>query len=302
MKFTFGSDPEFILVDHKNQPKSAIPVLKKDKDDRIDLRDGHAAYYDNVLAEANIRPGSTSEEVIGNFRECFQRYANVVKPLRIRPQASANFSKSDCNHEDAKRFGCNPEYCAYLLEAVQPPEPPPTFRSCGGHIHLGKIGDDYPLNDPYGCVALIRTMDLFIGVPSVLIDQDPTSAARRKLYGKSGTHRPTEYGVEYRSIGNFWLASPELVRLIYSLSNFCLDFVNQNHHKQFWSNIGEGEDDTCSGYDVAAVRNAIDTTNVEEAGRLMGFINELYPAELKKEVGQFIANKRSFDFYESWGI
>ena len=46
-----------------------------------------------------------------------------------------------------------------------------------------------------------------IGLPAVLIDTDKQ---RRKLYGKAGSMRHKDYGVEYRTVSNFWLSSQEL--------------------------------------------------------------------------------------------
>lgn len=51
-------------------------------------------------------------------------------------------------------------------------------------------------------------MDLYLGVPSILMDGDTD---RRRLYGKAGAYRSKPYGVEYRTLSSFWVADPKLI-------------------------------------------------------------------------------------------
>jgi hypothetical protein len=39
---------------------------------------------------------------------------------------------------------------------------------------------------------------------------DKKGAKRRGLYGKRGAYRPKSYGVEYRTLSNFWVGHPAL--------------------------------------------------------------------------------------------
>ena len=55
-------------------------------------------------------------------------------------------------------------------------------------------------------------MDLFLGVPSILLDTD---TERRKMYGKAGCFRFTEFGVEYRVLSNFWTTSLENIKWLF---------------------------------------------------------------------------------------
>jgi hypothetical protein len=52
--FSFGSDPEFMLVDSNGKYRSAIGIIHGTKEDKISLGNGHYAFYDNVLVEVNI--------------------------------------------------------------------------------------------------------------------------------------------------------------------------------------------------------------------------------------------------------
>ncbi len=58
-------------------------------------------------------------------------------------------------------------------------------------------------------------MDAVLGIPAILLDD---GLLRKQLYGKAGAFRPKEYGVEYRSLSNFWVFSPEIIKEL--LRNF----------------------------------------------------------------------------------
>ena len=311
VSLSFGSDPEFMIRDRNGSLVSAIGRLPGTKTKKVDLGNGAVAFPDNVLVECNPVPGNSRREVVGNFSDCFNRLARVIRNHGVLvPQASANYPAKELEHEDAKRFGCEAEYCGYeLMQMTAPPgADTSTFRSGGGHIHLGAAKESYPLLAPvkgddrtdrdWGRVRVIRMMDLFVGLPSIFIDHDPTSAARRKLYGKAGTHRPKEkYGVEYRSLGNFWLASPRLVELVYDLSAFVVDFVARKEDQKLWS-----DEFTCTGYDVDGLRAAINDGNKKAGAKFLnGIVKEKLPAELFQRV--FMACEPvQYDFYPEWGI
>jgi len=65
-------------------------------------------------------------------------------------------------------------------------------------------------------------MDLFLGVPSVLIDD---GKERKKLYGKAGAYRYKPYGVEYRTLSNFWVFEPGLIDWVWNQTEKALTHV-----------------------------------------------------------------------------
>jgi hypothetical protein len=66
-------------------------------------------------------------------------------------------------------------------------------------------------------------LDYVIGLPSILIDTD---SQRRKLYGKAGSMRHKDYGVEYRTVSNFWLGSQELMSWVYDRTLWATQNLN----------------------------------------------------------------------------
>ena len=312
MQFTWGSDPEFMIV-HHGELKSAIDILPP-KETPI-KKNGNAFYFDNVLAEIAVKPAETKNEALNNIKKSLCELAKIVSPAKFVIKASANFPYKEISGPKAKIAGCNPEWNAYSLQIVLPPDEEvelmegyyqfkTPFRSAGGHIHLGAE----ELLDESVILNVIRMMDLFIGIPSLYLDLDPTSINRRRIYGHAGSHRKTEYGLEYRTLGNFWLSSPKLVSLIYDLSEFTLNFVEQNLHEKFWSvneDLLDEEDPSvaynCFGYDINSLINCINNCDKSQADKFMTFISNYLPDKLYNEIENLIGQPLP-DIYESWGI
>lgn len=231
MGLSFGSDPELLIVDQNGKPVSAIKVFPgHGKQAKIPIGD-QAIFYDNVLLELNLRPARTLYEFNANFKQALDGASKILhkKGLHLSTQASVTFPQSECEDEEACVFGCEPEFCIYnrtddnKIMRVDPPLLPEgsTFRTCGGHIHIGHPVADWERGGDPGNV--IKLMDGFIGVISVMLDKDASSPARKKLYGGAGTHRITPYGVEYRTLSNFWLSTPRLVAIIYKLTRLVIE-------------------------------------------------------------------------------
>jgi len=87
-----------------------------------------------------------------------------------------------------------------------------------GHIHVG-----YENPDPLTSLSLIKAMDLFLGVPSILLDTD---TERRKMYGKAGEYRFKMYGVEHRTLSTFWTANEKLMSWAWDSTMSAIEFVN----------------------------------------------------------------------------
>ena len=286
-KLLVGTDPEMMLRDTRTGLlKSAIGVIQGNKEKKVDLGNGCKAFPDNVNVEVNPSPAGDERALVSTIQNCLLSLSKAVYPYEIELRASGEYPKAECEHPDAKVFGCEPEFDAYELNIVQAPTCTTTFRSAGGHIHLGYEEEAYPLLAPtedndgmdraWGRVWVIRMMDLFMGIPSLWMDQDPTSAARRKLYGNAGTHRPKDYGVEYRPTGNFWLRSPSMVRLVYQLSKFTVDFVAAKKHLELWE-----DNDTCRLYKPEELKKAINNSDKKLGSKFLnGLVKKHLPTNL----------------------
>lgn len=215
---TIGTDPEMFLFDRATEEfKSAIGLIPGSKEAPYrpeDLDGGFGMQTDNVLIEFNVPAVELEHEhkFIGNI-SLMKRYiqdliAKHNENYTIKCQASAYLPIEELSDPQACLFGCDPDYNCYTR--AQNPSPVMeeiTLRSAGFHWHVGF--ENPTLRD---CIKLIRYMDLFMGVPSVIMDTD---TKRRSLYGKAGAFRLQPYGVEWRVLSSYFVDNPELIAFMY---------------------------------------------------------------------------------------
>ena len=240
MKISVGTDPEF-MISRAGQFVSAIPIFgPHGKENPLSLREGVTGYWDNVNAEFTVPPAYSAEEMVGNISDMFAAgtafLANSRSQLVVK--AAHKFDDDQLVERDAHIFGCRPEMSIhtgpdgkYLKYPTPSAEQIGNLRVCGGHIHVGR--DDYKEHmDSYeGFLMAYESkyvaalyMDLYLGLALTAIDKDPTNAARKALYGHPGSMRETPYGLEYRTLSNFWLHHPELVRLVFDLTQASMGY------------------------------------------------------------------------------
>jgi hypothetical protein len=222
---TFGADPELFLK-RRNNYISAVGRVggTKEEPKKIEIA-GAAIQEDNVAVEFNIPPAKTKAEFSKSIFEVLAYLTNLMEQqeLSLALDASATFEASELESDQAKTFGCEPDYNAWLRIQNPPPELTAenwNLRSAGGHLHIG-----YANPDPEISMDLIRLCDIFIGCPSVLLDHD---TRRRQLYGKAGAFRFKDYGVEYRTLSNFWLRSRENTEFVIEQAQKAIDYYNND--------------------------------------------------------------------------
>jgi len=208
MTITIGADPE-LFVRRGDTIVSGIGMIGGDKERPRPVLHG-AVQEDNVLAEFNIDPAGSADEFVRNLRDVQQALSGIIAPCVLDARSSHFFTRPELRSFGtmAMRFGCDPDYDAYTGRKNGKPSPYTELRTAGGHIHIG-----YADSDEYSNRRIVQVLDYTMGLRSVLEDDD---VDRRKLYGKAGCYRNKPYGVEYRSLSNFWLRSEELQRWAYA--------------------------------------------------------------------------------------
>lgn len=231
-----GADIELFLQNKSTgEIVSAEGFIKGTKEDPF-VFDKKSKYFatslDNVLAEFCIPPAKTKAEFYNNIRKSVG-YINMNLPEDLCTVAlpSANLHEKYLQTEQAKIFGCEPDFNAYTgFQNNRPFCEDLTLRSAGGHIHFSYENPapydslDY-VGDEQRC-DIIKAFDLHIGVPSILLEPDNK---RKELYGKAGCFRPKSYGVEYRTVSNFYLQSKRLTLWVYDAVQNAVNWLNEGY-------------------------------------------------------------------------
>jgi hypothetical protein len=190
----------------KENPVVVPPIRITGRQDHYKGCVGNFAYQeDNVMFEFNI-PGCNSLDA---FHRCLQGMVAHVETLLatkgLEPVWDSNahkFKPAELEKfEQAKQIGCMPDNNAYSsdqrferkpfnAESLGP------WRFCGGHIHVQYNFNNVP---PF---IMAQFLDVVACLPFLTWDKQKE---RRKFYGQPGIYRDKPYGIEYRTLSNFWL-------------------------------------------------------------------------------------------------
>ena len=213
---TIGADPELFIINEKTKKVVSsiglIPGIKGDPYVGEDMPSGFGLETDNILAEFNIPPVRDEISFINNIeymKNYIDKFVKDKNPdLGILCAASMNVPESELNSPEAKEFGCSVDYNVYTQSENPKPQGASTnLRSAGFHIHYGYCGNNIGKS-----LKLIKYMDLYLGLPSVILDTDNK---RRTLYGKAGCFRLTSYGFEYRVLSSYMMSSTDLLEKVW---------------------------------------------------------------------------------------
>ena len=250
MKFTLGSDPEVFLkkvINGREEYFPAIGIIEGDKYNPQPVGDnGRNVLVDNVMLEFNTVPALNKSEFVQEHLD-FLNY--ITKDMEneectISNECFVEFKPHFLDSEIAQTFGCEPDFNAYTLKSNIPPRGDVNTRSAAGHIHVG-----YDNPNKEDSIALIKLLDLTLGVPSVIDDPDRN---RRKMYGKAGCYRLKSFGFEYRTLSNYWIFNEKNLKKIYEGVEKAFEL-----HKKGLSLTREDENlviNTINNYDVKSAK------------------------------------------------
>ena len=249
-----GADPELFIINTKTgKVVSSVGLIPGEKGKPYiseDMPEGFGLETDNILAEFNIPPVTDKLSFLNalNYMKNYIRdYVKKINPdYDIKCSASEDVDEDQLNSDQARLFGCDVDYNAY----TESPNPKPdgergTLRSAGFHIHVSY--DNPNIDDS---LRLIKYLDMYVGLPSVLYDVD---TRRRSLYGKAGSFRLPQYGCEFRTLSSAMYATDELISIV-------------------WDGIMKAIDACNSGYRLAPeelVQKAINNSNAELASKII---------------------------------
>lgn len=209
-----GADPE-VFVQKEGHFLSAFGLIKGDKKNPFKVDKG-AVQVDGMALEFNIDPAGTEDEFCINIQSVFNTLRGMVPEYNVVATPVAFFSEDHLKQQPAEALdlGCDPDYNAWTLRENVKPVADKPMRTASGHVHIGftENEDPYTENHVNRCAAIVKQLDFFLGLPSLLYDKD---TQRRSLYGKAGACRFKPYGVEYRVLSNMWLNSENLMRWVF---------------------------------------------------------------------------------------
>lgn len=215
-KITIGADPELFIINEKTKKVvSSVGKIPGEKGNPYvgdDMPAGFGLETDNILAEFNIPPVTDEVSFVNNIEYMKQYIDKFVKNIDpnygILCAASKTVDKNQLQSPQAQLFGCDIDYNAYTEAPNPKPEGSKTnLRSAGFHIHIGYENPNIDTS-----VLLVKYLDMYLGVPSVIYDKDKR---RRSLYGKAGCFRLTSYGVEYRVLSSAMMKDVESLQFVW---------------------------------------------------------------------------------------
>lgn len=259
---TVGTDPEVFIRDIISKKIISAEGLiggTKQRPLALKARPGCAIQEDNVMAEFNVNyttldnPKALWSDIDYVLKHIDKKVAKVGYEIAIHPSAKLEWKWLDT--EQARIMGCDPDYNAWIGDINKKEANTTNLRCCGGHIHIGYDNPEIQVS-----VDLIKLMDLYLGVPSILLDSDTD---RKKLYGKAGCFRFTDFGCEYRVLSNFWIGSLKSVQWMFRQVRLAVAAYNKGMRIEPNSELG------------LKVQKCIDHHSVELAKELMeNYVNK----------------------------
>lgn len=222
LKITVGCDPE-LFVTKDGKFRSAWGLIPGTKEKPHVVENG-AVQVDGCALEFNTNPVDNADDFVRNINSVMGQMKAMVPDYEFAIVPSCRFNG---NHfralpEEAKELGCTPDFNAYTMKENPKPDNTTTMRTASGHVHIGFCQDADPNDDAHmiRCATLVKQLDCYLGMPSILFDRD---VKRRKMYGAAGCFRPKSYGVEYRVLSNAWLLSEARMRFVFQQTQRAVD-------------------------------------------------------------------------------
>jgi hypothetical protein len=226
---TFGSDFELMVEEKASQ--EIIPVtgiLGGTKKVPLPIGEDCFRQEDGPMAEFNIPPVTNQKDWVNKIFYCIDWFNNSFENYQLIAQSSQEYQKEDLDKFNLWEFGCDPSWNAYLQDQVTPDGSNTTLRTCGFHVHVGFEDPTFYIPEGF---QLAKHCDLFLGIPSVLWDNDQR---RRSLYGLPGDFRFKERGkvsiFEYRTLGGNLLRDKQTVKKVFRNLKLAIQSFNENKH------------------------------------------------------------------------
>ena len=268
-----GTDPEFFLFDtHERKHVCAIPfvggaskenpfpMLNKDGS----VKEGFLFMHDRASVEFNIPPTTDFKEFKANLKFAKEYILHMANSqygngnIIASDKASVYFPWEELEDPKSIELGCQPSWNAWKNEENPIPDVRNSNQQASGlHFHLEL---DFQNADKYYIMlSMLRAMDLFLGVPSVILDLDTD---RRKIYGEAGSFRNhlDANRFEYRTLSNFILFNDEYLEFMWNQIYKALDYVNE--YEIIEGALGQSIQDCINNSDIDLAYKILDSQKI----------------------------------------
>ncbi len=264
-----GNDVEFFLTPlGGTEIVPAWDLIGGTKDFPLEVVGGYIS-EDGISAEVSTAPASTEDEFVNNLTTIIRSLTEVVvmSGMRLLVAPSVVLPDDLLINPRSTIVGCSEDYDPWgrriSVNNMQSYKGK-NFRCSGGHVHIS-----HPIleSDKWKRVCA-KLFDIYLGVPSVLLDTDIN---RRSMYGNPGAHRKTAYpdgtqGVEYRVLSNFWADDEVLKRWVYQQS---IRVINDLIIRHKTNNVKVDRENS--------IRDCIITGNADLARGLLDYLPSVMP-------------------------
>ncbi len=189
-KVVLGGDPEFF-------PKAKLATLPQKWE------------HDGVAVEYHITPSDDPEQIA-------QEIYMALQDIEINKSIIININPKKLTEEEIA-LGCDKSHNIYNTFCLDVDPKSIKYRSSGGHIHMSKLTEKGQKAHIANIYNIIKSLDSTLGLWSVITSPNKEhEKQRRKLYGRAGEYRYRNKVLEYRTLSNFWLFDPEMIKFVYS--------------------------------------------------------------------------------------
>lgn len=283
-----GCDPELFVIGDlpKGKGKGVIGAERIMSEPLVTPTKGRVV-LDGVQIELNPNYSYCREILSGNvantIRMAAEKASSAKCKLSLTPLVEMDPVEMERLSERSKMLGCNPSFTIYknIAPVEELTQGHTLIRSLGGHIHLSSLSTTrlgtVPFENPE---RTVKVLDVMLGIPCVMLDQDPLNAKRRELYGRAGEYRfQGKSRLEYRTLSSFWLRSRWLTSLVFGLARDAMavaantgNFYYTTDDNPHWVSVDQVEknrtDELFSLVNFDEVQQAINTNDVALATKI----------------------------------
>jgi hypothetical protein len=215
-----GSDPE-VFLKKGNLLISAIDLLPGSKDRPFRISEDEFVHVDNVLAEFNVKPSKTADEMWQSIVFCIHSIEQLTGASALI-SSSEEMPEKELSSPEAWQFGCSADYSAYGKSYSKNMRT--RLRTAGGHIAVS-FANHEQVSRVVDYDRLVRCFDEKVTKPFIQMGVE-NDERRRSMYGQPGMYRIKDFGFEYRTLSNQWIKDYSTVEKMFELVKDAVEYYN----------------------------------------------------------------------------